>query len=156
MGQTYGVSLRDSPSLHETRQFPLGQHQRLNKSVPVIQLSGALNPVSILEHRPDRGGNITQQLFSRRPIDAGIRHRHTVLQFGQFGLQRLVAGSDIAFYHQADYGTITRSNLFCDFPRYHRLPVVILAGIGVTAIDHDVGRETKLNQPGSRRGDTAG
>ncbi len=73
------------------------------------------------------------------PVYAAVRDALAVYEFveGRAGFELLRSGDEIAFDHDAEDVAVAFCYLFCDFVADDGLAVVILAAVGVAAIDHD-------------------
>ncbi len=87
-----------------------------------------------------------QGFFSAFPVDAGIGDRDAVLQFRQILGNRLTTPVQMALDHQADDRLVAFQNLVGDVFHHQRLQGRVLVGVGVAAIDHDVGANAGLVQ----------
>src|SRR5690606_8171306 len=84
--------------------------------------------------------------FGGVPVDAGIGNRYTVAELGAVFLDRLVAPAQVAFDHPPDDGLVAFDDLVGDVFHHQRLQRRVLVGVGVAAVDHDVGADARLAQ----------
>lgn len=82
--------------------------------------------------------SFAQNHFGRRPVYARIGHRNAVLELRAVGGNRLFPRLDVAFNHEANDGTIARAYLLHAIAQHNQLQEIVLVGIGMAAIHHDV------------------
>src|SRR5690606_7710662 len=80
------------------------------------------------------------------PVDAGIGNGNAVFQLGQILVDCLAPPTDMTFHHQADDGAVTFRDLVGNVVHYQRLEGRVLVGVGVAAVNHDVGLDAGLFQ----------
>ena len=75
--------------------------------------------------------------FCGIPVDTGIGDGHSEFQVGVVPGNFLAAWVEVAFQHHPDNGFAACLNLFCHGIEHFGLVFMVLATIGVGAIDHD-------------------
>jgi hypothetical protein len=84
---------------------------------------------------------LAQHSLGHFPAETSVRDAYAVAELGKFRRDGLIAFEEIAFDHHADErrsaGQALSDEVFPDF----LLAGMLLAGIGVAAIDHEHGRE---------------
>src|SRR5450830_361750 len=92
------------------------------------------------------GMHAAQGFFGGAPVNKGIGDRHAVVQVGEVFRNRLATPVQVALDHQADDRLVAFEDLVGDVLHHQRLQGRVLVGVGVAAIDHDVGLDLGLGQ----------
>src|SRR5690625_7670496 len=90
------------------------------------------------------------------PADAAIGDRDAILQAGGVVPDILSARVEMALHHEAGDGAVAGQNLAGDVFHDPRLQLGLLAGIGVAAVHHDVGRHPRPLELGFTAGNVFG
>src|SRR2546423_14628358 len=80
-------------------------------------------------------GAPAQQFLGELPANAGVRDGNAITQLSSRARKGLVAFFEIAFHHDADERLIAAGFLLDQAAPYFLLASMLLAGIGMTAID---------------------
>src|ERR1035437_1641148 len=92
---------------------------------------------------PDGGSKFAKDVDRFGPSEAGIRDALSVHE--RFARDEFLRARDqIALNHHADDATVARGNLTSDVVRDDGLASVVLAAVGVRAVDHDARRQPGL------------
>ena len=91
-------------------------------------------------------GALAQHAFRHIPPETGVGDRNAIAQRRGLNREGLITFVEIAFHHHANERTSAGGTLRYDAVPDLFLARVLLAGVGVTAIDHEDGRKTGLSQ----------
>ena len=90
---------------------------------------------------------MTEQPFAQHgfgilPADAAVGDGDAVMKLAAVAGERLASGLDVALEHHAHDGTVPGHPLGQHVPPHDRLPPVILARVGMAAVDDHAGGQS--------------
>src|SRR5574343_1753585 len=94
--------------------------RKVGRAPPWMMRFIAISAQTLRQHVAQHHGGVADHLFGGVPADAAVGHRAAVLELAEVGRDRLVAGFDVRFDHDAEDGLVAGTDLIDDIGQDQR------------------------------------